>query len=141
MGFKRTANREWRNAMKLFLKIFGAILFVFGIILAVSIGLAVFAVSIYIILQPWMVLPLESSLGFDRDLDLGQKIGITVVGVIFLFIILLLTYCHLDTLVDRKSRYAALPSQPITPTPLQAAKKSSKPILGDNTLNRLSQKE
>lgn len=122
--------------MKLFLKILGAILFIFSVILAVAIGLAVFAVSIYIILQPWMVLPLESSLGLDMDLDLGQKIGITVVGVIFLFIILLLTYCHLDTLGDPKSSFAALPSKPITPTRPQAEKKSE-PILGSRKRNRV----
>ena len=115
--------------MKLFLKILGAILFVFGVIFAVAISLAAFAVSIYIILHPWMVLPLESSLGLDMDLDLGQKIGITVLGAMLLFVLLLLTYLHLDSLLDPDSSFAPLPPKPITPTPPPEEKKPE-PILG-----------
>ena len=109
--------------MKRFLKVFGAILLVFGIVIGVLLYIAGIGVSIYIIAIPWL----------QPEHDRATDIFVSSMGILLLFATLVCLYFSLCEWIHPRSRKPPkrsphtrehghkrswdTPSRPITPTP------------------------
>ena len=116
------------RCMKLFVKILGGILHGFILLLLWSMYLGGIIGSIYGIFWIWQ----------SPEHDLETKVFVTSLCVIGFFAVLAMVYCMLDEHVNPRQQSWWPPSKPILPTRLKTEKKS-KPILGDNKLNRLKE--
>ena len=110
-----------------FNKVLGVILYIFGVLFLVAFTLGAFLTSIYLILMPWVAMPVVT----DTDmlaLDLELKVFISSMGGILLFVLLLMTYLEIDRSITGIPHHRRV-APPLTPKPPKPETKR-KPILG-----------
>ena len=112
--------------LKVFNKGLGAILYAFLILLMVAFTLGAFLTSIWLILMPWVAMPIVTDLDM-LAVDVSGKVFISSMGGILLFVLLVITYLEIDMSITKTSyRSVAPPLMPKDPKP----ENQNKPILG-----------
>ena len=108
-----------------FNKVLGVILYIFGVLFLVAFTLGAFLTSIWLILMPWVAMPIVTDLAL-LEADVSGKVFISFMGGVLLFVLLMITYLELDRTIN-PPKYPIVP--PIVRPKRPKPETKRKPIL------------